>query len=95
MIGSARLAEINVSIDRMLQSIEEIRQWCASRRRQLNPSETEVIWFGSKTNLKKILDMHLALRFDTEVIQRAKVVLNVGVLLRQELTMKQLISKVT
>jgi hypothetical protein len=95
VIDSARLAEIYVAIDRMQQCVEEIHRWCASRRLQLNPSKTEVIWFGSKTNLKKIQDMDLALRVGTDVIQPAKVVRDLGVLLDQELTMKQHISKVT
>jgi Reverse transcriptase (RNA-dependent DNA polymerase) len=95
LIGSARLAENNLSIDRMQQCVEEIHRRCASWRLQLNPSKTEVIWYGSKTTLKKILDMDLALRFGTDVIQPAKVVRDLDVLLDQELTMKQHISKVT
>ena len=30
--------------------IEAIQVWCNSRRLQLNPTKTELIWFGSKTN---------------------------------------------
>ena len=89
LIGSARPAEINVSIDRMQQCIEDIHRWCASRRLQLNPSKTEVIWFGLRTNLKKNLDMDLALHVGTDVIQPAKVVRDLGVLLDQQLTMRQ------
>ena len=31
-----------------------IQDWCSSRRLQLNPDKTEVIWFGSKNNLMKL-----------------------------------------
>jgi hypothetical protein len=65
------------------------------RRLRLNPSKTEVVWVESKTNLKKILDMDLAPRVGTDVIQPTKVVRDLGVLLDQELTTKQHISKVT
>ena len=46
---------------RLQNCIEAIQAWCNSRRLQLNPTKTELIWFGSKTNLKKIADLDLNL----------------------------------
>ena len=38
-----------------------IQDWCSSRRPQLNPDKTEVIWFVSKTNLMKLQKEDIAL----------------------------------
>ena len=39
---------------RLTSCVNEVAQWCASRRLQLNSDKTEVIWFGSKANLVKL-----------------------------------------
>ena len=31
-----------------------IQDWCASRRLQFNPDKTEIMWFGSRSNLTKL-----------------------------------------
>jgi hypothetical protein len=31
-----------------------VNDWCASKRLQLNTKKTEVMWFGSATNLGKL-----------------------------------------
>jgi hypothetical protein len=54
LIDSCRFKDISVSTERLQQCIETIHGWCASRRLQLNPSKTEVIWFGTAASVKKI-----------------------------------------
>lgn len=61
----------------------------------INPSKTEVIWFGTATNLRKIKNMDLALRVGSNVVKPVNVVRDLGVILDQELSMKQHINKVT
>ena len=72
-----------------------IHRWCASRRLQLNPTKTEVIWFGTAASLRKIMNTDLTLHVGSDVIKPVSVVRVLGVLLDQELSMKQHISKVT
>jgi len=58
-------------------------QWCASRRLQLSPSKTEVIWFGTKHSLKKIENMDLSLHVRNDVIEPVSVVRDLGCVARQ------------
>ena len=61
----------------------------ASRRLQLNSDKTEVIWFGSKTNLAKLKAIDCSLSVNSETVQPVSVVRGLGVLLHAQLTMKQ------
>jgi hypothetical protein len=94
LIDGVRPADICLSIARLEQGIEEIHRWCASRRLQLNPSKTEVIWFGTTGTLKKIRDSDLTLRVGSDVIEPANVLRDLGLLLDQELSMKHYVNKV-
>lgn len=95
LIDGVRIVEISVAIERLQQCVEEIHRWCASRRLQLNPGKTEVIWFGTVANLRKIKSMDLALHVGSDVIKPVNVVRDLGVILDQELSMEQHINKVT
>ena len=66
-----------------------------SRRLQLNPSKTEVIWFGTKASLKKTENIDLTLHVGMDVIGSASSVRDLGVILDCELSMKKHISRVT
>ena len=66
--------EICAAMDRIQHCIEETHRLHTSWRHQLNLLKTEIIWFGLKTNLKKLQDMDLALRVRIVVIQPVKVV---------------------
>ena len=86
---------LGLDLERLQQCVEEIHRWCASRRLQLNPAKTEVIWFGTAANLRKIKSMDLALHVGSDDIKPVNVVRDLGVILDQELSMKQHINKVT
>jgi len=66
-----------------------IRDWCSSRRLQLNALKTELQWFGSRATFASC-------RLPTwnDVIQLVTVVRDLGVYLDNEPTMKQHISRV-
>jgi len=55
-------------------------------RLQLNPTKTEIIWFGMATSLKKIKNTDSTLRVGSDVIKLISVVLDLGVLLDQEVS---------
>ena len=88
-----RIADVGSTILSLQQCIEAIHGWCASRRLQLNPSKTEVIWFGTKANLKKMENTNLTLHVGNDVIDSVSSVRDLGVLLDNELSMKTHISK--
>ena len=94
-VSSFRLLGVHFdNIVSLQQCIEAIHRWCASRRLQLNPSKTEVIWLGTKASLKKIESMDLILHVDDHVISPVSFVRDLGVLFDSQLSMKQHIGKV-
>ena len=65
---------VATTIQTLQQCIEAIHQWCSSRRLQLNPSQTEVIWFGTSHSLKKMGGLDLSLRVRNDTIRPATAV---------------------
>ena len=77
-----------------MNCIHDISSWCSSRRLQLNSEKTELIWFDSRHTLQNVNHEDLTLQLGSTVIEPARVVCDLGVLLDDELAMKQHISKV-
>ena len=69
MIEQTTIPGIPGTILKLQSCIEATQEWCKSRRLQLNPAKTELIWFGSKTNLKKMADLDLNLYIGADVIK--------------------------
>jgi len=82
-------------IDRLQRCIVTIHEWCSSRRLQLNPLVTEVIWFGTKVSLKKMEYIELTLHVGNDVIDSASSVHDLIVIFNCELSMKKHFNKVT
>jgi Reverse transcriptase (RNA-dependent DNA polymerase) len=95
LLKRSRIADIGSTIIQLQQCMEAIHTWCSSRRLQLNPSKTEVIWFGTKSTLKKIENKNLTLHIGNDVIVAASRVRDLGVTLDRELSMRKHVSKVT
>jgi hypothetical protein len=79
---------------RLNRCAERIMSWCASRRLQLNGSKSEIAWFGSHANLKKLAGQDLTLSIGPDVIQPNDAVRDLGVWLDSELTLRHHITKV-
>jgi hypothetical protein len=80
---------------RLLACINDVRMWCAARRLQLNADKTELIWFGSHTELKKLSTADRSLIVDGTPLQPSEVIRDLGVLFDSEMTMTPHISKLT
>ena len=84
-------------LNRILDSLS-FQVWCSSRHLQLNPTKTELIWFGSELNLDRIATADVSVRFGDTVIQPCDRVRDLGVILDSSLSMRLLrhhIAKVT
>ena len=79
LVKSTRIIDITPTIQTLQQCIEAIHKWCASRRLQLNPSKTDIVWFGTKANLKKTENSDLSLHVGNDVIDPVSVVRDLGV----------------
>ena len=94
LLDSCRVNEISNVQARISYCTNEVAQWCRSRRLQLNDDKTEAIWFGSRSNLTKLSDVASSLTVGSATIQPSSVVRDLGVLLDEELSMKQHVNKV-
>ena len=67
LYDSSSLVDVESVRDRLTSCVSEVAKWCASRRLQLNDGKTEMIWFGSRSNLAKLQRINLSLHVGTSV----------------------------
>ena len=91
---SGKISDIGRIRLHLSQCILDVRDWCSSRRLQLNPHKTALVWFGSRSNLRKLASRDLSLTVGDDVIKPVTVVRDLGVLVDSELTMKHHISRI-
>ena len=60
------------------QCVSAVHDWCTRRRLQLNPSKTEVIWFGSNANLDRLALTDVTICLDQATIHPLDCVRNLG-----------------
>jgi len=88
-------AEIGPIISALEQTVSDVGSWCDSRRLQLNPKKTEMIWFGTPVNLRKLDYVDKRLHLNGTVIEPVTLVRNLGVYFDSELSMCSHVSRVT
>lgn len=82
-----RVGDLDVVRNKLVDCINDISAWCASRRLQLNSAKTELIWFGSRSNLHKMVSQNLTLAIGDCVIEPVNVVRDLGVMFDGELNL--------
>jgi len=92
--ASGRVSEVDDIRRRLYDCAEEVAAWCASHRLQLNASKTELIWFGSRTNLRKLSTHDLSINICSEIIKPMSCVRDLGFHFDDKLSMKQLINTI-
>jgi len=75
--------------------VDDVQVWCSSRRLQLNPDKSELIWFGSQVNLERLASTDVSVRVGQTVIKPSDRVRDLGVILDSSLSMRQHIANVT
>ena len=78
---SGKISEIDNIRHQLCRCVTNIRDWCSSRRLQLNALKTELQWFGSRANLRKLSSADLTLSVGNDVIQPVTVVRDLGIYL--------------
>jgi len=66
----------------------DVVEWCTPRRLQLNEAKTELVWFGSRSNLTKLAISDCSLLVGGIIIKPSTTVRDLGVLLNSELSLK-------
>ena len=90
-----RIATIQANRLNLERCIDAIKNWCASRRMQLNGDKTEIIWYGSRANLKKLSSADTTLRIRSTIVKPVNSVRNLGVYMDSVLSMCTHIGKVS
>ena len=75
--------------------VEQLRDWCSSRRLQLNPNKTKLIWFGSRAILAMLRQLDTNLSLCSVVVKPVDSVPDLGLILDSELSMAQHIGKIS
>ena len=74
-------------------SLAHVCTQCAAKRHQLNADKTEILWFGSAANLRKLSADELNIRVGQSVVKPVTTVRNFGVLIDAELSMRDHVSR--
>jgi len=88
------VADVYSVLNRLSHCVSDVKDWCSSRRLQLNDVNADKAWFGSHANLIKLTNVDCSLSVGDVTVKPSTVVRDLGVLLDNELTLKQHISKV-
>jgi len=54
LLTSVTVADVSAAKSNTEACVADVQAWCASRRLQLNPSKTEVIWLGTRYRLQQL-----------------------------------------
>ena len=88
-----RIATIQAKRHNLELGIDVIKDWCASRRLQLNGDKTEIIWSGSRANLNKLSSVETTLRIGSTIAEPVNAVHNLDVYMDSALSMRTHIGK--
>ena len=81
---------------RLETCVESLRDWCSTRRLQLNPDKTKLIWFGSRANLMKLRQLDvMILNLCLVAVEPVDSVRDLDVILDSKLSMLVHISKIS
>jgi hypothetical protein len=94
LYASVHLKDTKNALLRLGTCVREIADWCTSRRLQLNAGKTELAWFGTPANMKKLSAVECDLEACGVVIKPSTCVRNLGVLLDSQLSLRQHVNKV-
>jgi len=72
LYSATTVTNIDTTRERLVNCILDVREWCASRRLQLNSQKAELVWFGSAANIRKMSAKNLTLSVGGDVITPAE-----------------------
>jgi len=84
----APLPQARTVADKLQRCIVDVADWCGSRRLQLNPAKTELMWFGSSTSLQSMSSPDRSIVVGEDIIQPSNNVRNLGVQFDSEMNMR-------
>jgi len=92
---SSSPSQIAAATATLTETITDVEINCSSRRLQLNPKKTELIWFGSACSLRKLSPSDISLNLNGTIIHPADTVRDLGAYFDSEMTMRNHVSRLT
>ena len=92
---SGHPSDISVIITVVEDCLSDVSSWSATKRLQVSVTKTDILWFGSETNLRKVLPANRDISVGQSVIQPVTVVRDLGVLTDGELSMRQHVTRLS
>jgi len=83
-----RPADVPAIISALEDCATDVSAWCSAKLLELNAEKTEVLWFDTPANLRKIPSDNRSIRLGSTVVDPVNVVRDLGVFLDTELSMR-------
>ena len=90
-----QLTQAAATITNIERCIESVHVWCTSKRLQINPNKSEIIWFESRTSVHRLHGVDLSLHIGADIIAPLCLVHDLGVLLDSELSITSYIIEIS
>ena len=94
LLDKTTLQNLDACRLRIESCVESVREWCSSRRLQLNSDKTELIWFGTRSMLSKLQGLETGILVSGLEVKPVESVRDLGVTLDCQLNMRAHISKI-
>ena len=94
LLDKTTLQDLDACRLRIESCVESVREWCSSRRLQLNSDKTELIWFGTRSMLSKLQGLETGILVGGVEVKPVESVRDLGVTLDCQLNMRAHISKI-
>jgi len=89
------LNDASVMASRLERCCSDVSDWCARKRLQLNADKSEMLWFGSASQLRGLRPDTMHITINQSTIKPATVVRDLRVLFDGELSMRQQVSRLS
>jgi len=73
------VADVQSVLNRLSDCVSDVKDWCSSRRLQLNDAKTDIAWFGSHANLIQLANVDCSLSIGDVTVKPSTVVRDLGV----------------
>ena len=83
LYAHSALKDVHSMLLQLQNYITEVREWCISRRLQLNDAKTKLVWFSSRANLTKLASSDCSLLVGGNITKPSTTVHDLGVLLNK------------
>jgi hypothetical protein len=87
-IGHGSASSVRNIASTIHECIIDVQSWCSSKRLQLNAGKTEITWFGTTTNLRRLNVDDQRITINSTIIEPSSVIRDLSIYFDAELSMR-------